>query len=176
MIIKLEKINNTQIGNSDGKEVVGTKLDGEQWARSFFANNDKLQNELGNFGIGEMVNVQLTQKGKFWNITGFSAPSDDDIANEKAKIEERGGNPTRRPAQAAGGSTSTSKKADGMSKAEWAEKNRVDALAIARAVALKAAVESLKEGSAAKAILKRADELLPFLTGDTGDPLAPPKK
>jgi hypothetical protein len=71
---------------------------------------------------------------------------------------------------------------NGLSKEEWAEKDRKTNERIARAVALKGAIDNLKEGATVKSIFKRADELLVYLTDgayakkiDEDDGLNPPE-
>ena len=175
MYIKLTKIDHdADMGGYDAIEVTGKRLDdGKTWSKPFFANNNELINQLNDFSIGEEVNVMMEQNKKnkkFWNIVAFKEMTDAD--REKLANPQRGGGTTHSSKGSAG--------SDKMTKAEWAEKDRVKTIAIARAVALKAAVENLKEGAPAKAIMKRADELLPYLfeenhiQGGDSDSLDPP--
>jgi hypothetical protein len=83
MIIKLTAINDTKLGKSPAKEVVGTKIqDGAPWKKAFFANQKELRDALEDFEVGDIVNVVMEQKGDYWNISDFKEASDDDI--EKA--------------------------------------------------------------------------------------------
>jgi hypothetical protein len=83
MIIKLTAINDTKLGKSPVKEVVGTKIqDGSAWKKAFFANQKDLRDALEDFEVGDIVNVVMEQKGDYWNISDFKEASDDDI--EKA--------------------------------------------------------------------------------------------
>ena len=83
MIIKLTAINDTKLGKSPAKEVVGTKIqDGSAWKKAFFANQKDLRDALEDFEVGDIVNVVMEQKGDYWNISDFKEASDDDI--EKA--------------------------------------------------------------------------------------------
>jgi len=83
MIIKLTAINDTKLGKSPAKEVVGTKIqDGSPWKKAFFANQKDLRDALEDFEVGDIVNVVMEQKGDYWNISDFKEASDDDI--EKA--------------------------------------------------------------------------------------------
>jgi hypothetical protein len=170
MYIKLTKIDrDADMAGYDAIEVFGTKLeDGSEWSKPFFANNNELINELDNFSVGEEVNVVMEQNKKFWNIVGFKEMTAQD--RENLNKPRGSGN-----SKAKGGSGSSG----GMTKAEWAEKDRVTAARIARAVALKAAVDNLKEGATVNTIFKRADEFLNYLedagTVKTEDPLDPPE-
>lgn len=168
MYIKITKIDrDADIGGYDAIEVTGKKLDdGKSWNKSFFANNDDLVSALDDFGIGEEVNVVMEKKGKFWNIKDFTEMTPDDYEQVGGGGKSSGGKK---------GSTSGGKKpaSSGMSKEEWAEKDRKTAHRIAKSVALKGAIENLKEGATVKAIFKRADELLEYLEGTVAeeDPL-----
>jgi len=166
MYLKLTKINKeAEIGGYDAIEITGTKLDdGTSWSKSFFANNDALVNALDDFGVGEDINVVMEKKGKFWNIKDFAPMEDGDYE----KISGSGKSSKGTKSTGGGG-----KKGSGssMSKEEWAEKDRKTAARIARAVALKAAIENLKEGATVSAVIKRADEFLPYLEDKKTDPL-----
>jgi hypothetical protein len=172
MYIKLTKIDNdAEISGYDAIEVTGKQLDnGKTWSKSFFANNGKLVDALEEFGVGEEINVVMEKKGKFWNIKDFKemTPSDYDQLEGKSTGSTSKG----------GGKSGATAKSNAMSKEEWAEKDRKTAARIARAVALKAAVDNLKEGATVKAITKRADELLEYLENDSpfkeDDALDPP--
>jgi hypothetical protein len=163
MYIKLTKIDkDAEISGYDAIEVTGKKLDdGKSWSKSFFANNDDLVNALDDFGIGEEVNVVMEKKGKFWNIKDFK-----EMTPEDYEQVDSGGSKKSAKKSTGGKSTGSS---GGMTKEEWAEKDRKTAHRIAKSVALKAAVDNLKEGATVKAIFKRADELLEYLEGEVVD-------
>jgi hypothetical protein len=57
-----------------------------------------------------------------------------------------------------------------MSKEEWAAKNEVDRIRIAKSVALKAAVENTKVGTKSLEIIAMANDFMPFLTNDKIEP------
>jgi hypothetical protein len=160
MYIKLTKIDNdAEISGYDAIEVTGKQLDnGKTWSKSFFANNGNLVGALDEFGVGEDVNVVMEKKGKFWNIKDFKEMTDADYEQVGG-----GGSKKRSTGGSGKGSTGSLAKSDGMSKEEWAEKDRITRMSIAKSVALKEAVNNLKEGATAAAVLKRANEYLPYL-------------
>ena len=68
-------------------------------------------------------------------------------------------------------------KSNGLTKEEWAEKDRLTNIRIAKAVAIKVAAVAGK--TTPKAIMDLADKLLPYLmntdVGEKEDPLDPPE-
>lgn len=152
----------------------GTKMDdGDSFKSSnVFDNkhNQKVINIIRTLETGDKVDVVHVKNGRFWNITDI--------------IALNGNEPTAPPKNMRGKGTKsgTGKGGDSMSKEEWAEKNRVDRLSIAKSVALKAAVEAGK--TTPKAAIKFADEIIPWLidveggvaepVDDGSDPLDPP--
>jgi hypothetical protein len=119
--------------------------------------------------------VKHEKNGKFWNVSDIVALSEEE-AESASNPPKRGGT---KSSKSGGGKPNSS---DSMSKAEWAEKDRITRLSIAKSASLKQAVANLKEGATANAVLKRAEEFLPYLldltepaTADDGtDPLDPP--
>jgi hypothetical protein len=161
MYIKITKIDrDAEISGYDAIEVTGKKLDdGKSWSKPFFANNDDLVSALDDFGIGEEVNVVMEKKGKFWNIKDFKEMTPEDY-------EQVGGGGKKSSGGGAKKGTSKGGTSSSLTKEEWAEKDRKTAHRIAKSVALKAAVDNLKEGATVNAIIKRADELLAYLEGE----------
>ena len=168
MIIKLTDIDtNEKIGNNDAVKIVGERLDGGgEWSRKIFSDNRELRKQLGEFGIGDDVEVSLTQKGKFWNVTSITKPSAELIE----KVKNSGSNSNYGPKNSSSG---------GMSKEEWAAKDIKTQASIARSVALKAAIEF--RGGTAKMteekLIDSAKKFMPFLMGDdlpSADALEPP--
>jgi hypothetical protein len=150
-------------GESNGKvwiayKIIGIKLeDGKEWeSTNIFDNpyNADILEELRGLEAGEKVAVKHTKnKQGYWTVSGLG------------KVSE---NPSR-PASGAGGSSGSSSKKKGgdtMTKEEWAKKNEVDRIRIAKSVALKAAVENTKIGADPDAVLKVAIKFMPFLTDD----------
>jgi hypothetical protein len=124
---------------------------------------------------GDKVDVKHAKTNTGWAITDIVPTTDEEEV------------PTRRKSSGAAGGKSTggSSKGDQMSKAEWAAKNEVDRIRIAKSVALKAAIQGVKIGSKAETIVALADAFMPFLTDDKlplsvntlddgSDPLDPP--
>jgi len=179
MYITLTKIDHeADMGGYDAIEVTGKRLDnGKTWSKPFFANNSDLENKLNDFTVGEDVNVVMEQgkkNPKFWNIVDFKEVSEDEREMAKTPYD-----PSSSGKKTGSGTSKRSGGDDKMSKAEWAEKDRLTNIRIAKAVALKAAVDAGK--STPKAIMDMADKLIPYLmdtnlliAGKDGDPLSPP--
>jgi hypothetical protein len=173
-----------KLGSQDAKRIEGTRIDnGDEWSKKFFANNRELRTQLDDFGVGDNVDVQMLQDGKFWNIAAFNEIDPalvEQIAGQGNKYDNdpttttfqtpseegtKGGgkNPTagvRRQVATAGGTS------DKMSKADWAAKDQATKESIARAVAVKLAVENTKVGTKVDAIINEAIQYLPFLMGE----------
>ena len=173
MLIKLTDIDtNEKIGNNDAVKITGKRLDGEgEWSRKIFSDNKELRKQLGEFGIGDDIEVSLTQKGKFWNVTSITRPSAELIE----KVKNGGSNYGPKNYSSEGGGA----KSGGTSKEEWAAKDIKTQASIARSVALKAAIEF--RGDAPKMteekLIDFAKKFMPFLMGDdlsSADALEPP--
>jgi len=165
MYITLTKIDkDADMGGYDAIEITGKRLDNNKtWSKPFFANNSELENKLSDFTVGEDVNVVMEQgkkNPKFWNIVDFKEVSEEEREMAKTPYDPSASKKSGSSKGTGGGGS------DKMSKAEWAEKDRVKSLAIARAVALKAAVDNTKVGTTATAIFVMADSLLPYLLGE----------
>jgi hypothetical protein len=111
--------------------------------------------KLRRLEAGERVNVKHTKNGKFMNVSDILPLEAEATANPTGGTKSQG--------RSAGGTS------DKMSKEDWAEKDRIKAMNIARAAALKQAVANLKVGTAAEAVLERAEEFLPFLLGESAN-------
>jgi len=180
MYITLTKIDrNADMGGFDAIEVTGKRLDsGKTWSKAFFANNDVLENKLNDFTIGEDVNVVLKQgkkNKKFWNIVDFK-----EVTEEEREMAKTPYDPSSSGKKTGSG---TSKRSGGsedkMTKAEWAEKDRLKSIAIAKAVGVKTAAMAGK--TTPKAVMDFSDKILSYLldtnlliAGKDGDPLSPP--
>lgn len=188
MLIKITEINDAKMGNFDAKEIVGNKIeDNTEWRKSFFANNRKLGNELAEFGIGDNCNVKMKQNEKnpkFWDIIGFEEVSEamlEKVRNgDGYKASPGGGGGAKKQyfgGKAKGGGSD-------MTKEEWAEKDRKKEAAIARSVALKAAIDFIggKAKMTEEKLVESAKKFMPFLIGDESpfkadgdDALTPPE-
>lgn len=173
MIIKLEEINDVTIGGRyPGKEIVGTRIDnGETWKKNFFSDKREIRNQLEEFGLGDTINVKLVQDGKYWNIESITEASDSLIA----KAQENANKYSKPVASAPTGG------AKAYSPKPYVADTNKDAQ-IARAVALKAAIEFLggKAKMTEEKLVESAKKFMPFLLdkedvkGDDGDALDPP--
>ena len=188
--IKLTGVYSDKLGSQDAKRVEGTRIDnGDEWSKKFFANNRELRTQLDDFGVGDNVDVQMVQDGKFWNIAAFNEIDPalvEQIAGQGNKYDGGGGKPDGSPSTGPSvRSTATagpSGSSDKMSKAEWAEKDKQTKLAIARAVAIKLAMDNTKVGTKPDTVIEEAFAYLPYLLGETvggtdgegGNPLDPP--
>ena len=187
-VIKIESIYEEQrIAKQSGKPykvtvVTGTKYgSGDSWEQPIFANNKSLLRQLSEFGKGDVANFKYEENGKYHDLISIEIPDkalidkiDSGEVNTSAKSQGGSGKKTY-----SGGSNTSS---DKMSKAEWAEKDRLTIIRIAKAVALKAAIDNTKVGTKPCDLMEMADEFLPYLmdmdlstgSGSGGDPLDPP--
>lgn len=149
MLIKLESVQDVMIKDQwAGKEVTGTRVDsGETWSKNFFADNKDLRNQLEEFGIGDIVNVQMKQQGKFWNINGFSTASADMIEKVKNSGSNRPTPPSYSPPTAA----------KSTAKSGW---NGRTGEAYDRSAAIYLAVDIMKENKTAKEKIKVGDAFI----------------
>ena len=184
MILKLTGVYDDNLGTQAAKRIEGTRVDnGEEYSKKFFANDKALRTQLDEFGVGDVVNVKMVKDGKFWNIGSFSVPSPESVETAK-KNGKYGG--ISNPQTAGGGSPATTSgggapASDKMSKAEWAAKDRAKEESIARAVAIKLAMDNTKVGTNPAAVIAEAYSYLPYLLGETvgttdtedNDPLDP---
>ena len=169
MIIKITEIGDGFLGTFDAKVVTGTRLDdGAELEKKFFANNRKLADELADFGVGDNMNIKMAKKpgSKFWDITGFESPSAAMIekvtgaGNPGNGAGGGGGTAAYKPANkaAAGGG-----KSGGLSKEEWAEKDRKMKIGMSIHNGIAAAAQVSKVGTSPAKLIEYATELLPFL-------------
>jgi hypothetical protein len=180
MIIKLTAINDTKLGKSPAKEVVGTKIqDGSAWKKAFFANQKDLRDALEDFEVGDIVNVVMEQKGDYWNISDFKEASDDDIekATTAAKKFSKGNS----------GDTG-SRRPDGGSRGD--DTNRASAVYLARElVNMKGDLDKYTLGELAVLVITLSNDFVfPYIKDgavpvqetakksrkSSADPLAPP--
>lgn len=197
MLIKITSINDAKMGNFDAKEIVGNKIeDGTEWRKSFFANNRKLGNELEEFGVGDNCNVKMKQNEKnpkFWDIIGFEEVSEAMLEKVRAggggyKATSAGVTKSGEVSEAmlkkvmAGGGGYKAKTSS-LTKEEWAAKEAKKSAEIARAVALKAAIDFVggKAKMTEEKLVESAKKFMPFLLGnespfkeDGDDGLTPP--
>ena len=181
MIIKLTDIDtNEKIGAGDAVKITGDRIDGEgEWSRKIFSDNRELRQQLNQFGIGDNVEVSLVQKGKFWNITSLSAPSKELVDKVKSGggFRSSGGSS---PVEAYTHAPNKKVNSGAMSKEEWAAKDIKTQASIARAVALKAAIEfcvAVKPKTTEEILINTAKKFMPFLMGEEtmpADALEPP--
>ena len=172
MIITITKIANRTRVSKANKEykvvaVEGTKYGtNEVWKKDIFANKTELVDMLNEFAPGEVVNFKHKKDGRgFWDLISIDTPTPEEL--DKAVNPPQDGPPPRRPATSGrGGSSGPKPKAGGMSKAEWAAKDAATKESIARAVAIKLAMDNTKVGTKADALIDHAMEFLPFLMGE----------
>lgn len=156
----------------------GTEVD---WEQPIFLNDKKILRKLEDYAKGDVANFKYEKKGNFFNLVDITDPDPEYLAKiDNGEVTE----PRRQTGGSSysGGSKKTS--SGGLTKEEWAEKDRVKTLAIAKAVALKAAVDNTKIGTTAEALIEFAEQLIPWLlktggrkderTDDGTDPLDPP--
>lgn len=162
MDIRFKELEKVQ-GESKGKvwtafKIIGTKLDdGSDWeSTNIFDNqyNKELLGKLEALEPGEKYAIRhkKNQQG-YWTVTDVDA----EVSVDAPKYRT-GGKPS--------GSSTKKRNGDSMTKEEWAAKNEVDRIRIAKSVALKAAVKNTKVGHNPEEIVKMAQAFMPFLTDD----------
>ena len=183
-VIKIESIykekRTSKAGKSYGVVVVtGTKYGtGDSWEQPIFDNNKKVLSQLEEFGIGDVANFKYEKNKNFFDLVSIEVPT-----KELIKSIDEGDFKTKSKAGGGGKKSSNASTNDSnMSKAEWAEKDRLTNIRIAKAVALKAAIDNSKIGTKVDELLDVATTLIPWLLDtdikpvvDTGDDgLEPP--
>ena len=186
MIITISKVAERTKTSKAGKkykvvEVTGNKyITEEEWTTNIFKNKTDLLEMLDEFGPGDVANFKFVKDGKWPELSEIVEPTPDDLDHAKEQAEngdsyKKGGGGGRKTSGGPSGG-------GGMSKEEWAEKDRLTNIRIAKAVALKAAIDNRKEGTTLKTIIKLADEIVPWLLdtdinhmgADPEDALDPP--
>lgn len=170
MLLKITAIEDDSLGASAAKRIEGTRVDnGEEWSKKFFADNRALREQLNDFGIGDIANVKLVQKGKHWNIESLTVPTESMIQ----KVKDSGGKSYTSGGAAASPST-------GGTKSTW---NGRTGEAYDRSAAIYLALDIAKENKTAKGrieldeIMKTADQVFDYINKGINpfdDPLSPP--
>jgi hypothetical protein len=173
-IITITKIADQTKTSAKGKKykvvhVEGTKYGSEEeWSTDIFKNDTAVLDQLDDFGPGELANFKFKKNGNFWDLKTIEEPSEEnleyaaDADNNYKKSDSGGGRKSTGGKSKKGGSSTSS----GLSKEEWAAKDRATKESIARAVAVKLAMDNTKEGAPVKTIIKQAVKYLPFLMGE----------
>lgn len=144
----------------------GTKMeDNTDWSSTkIFDNryNEEILGKLEGLEPGDAINVvHKKNKAGYWVVSDITEPKEESRPKSNSSPRSSG----------AGGSSGSGKgKGDTMSKEEWAAKNEVDRIRIAKSVALKAAIEHSKAGTKAETVVALAQEFMPFLTDDKIEP------
>jgi hypothetical protein len=163
MIITLSSIKERTRTSKKGKkykvvEVIGNKWgSNEEWSTDIFKNKNDLLEELDEFGPGDVANFKFNTNGQWPELEEIVEPSKADL--EKAEEAAQKPAPQRGMGRPKGGG-------GGLTKEEWAAKDAKKEASIARAVAIKLAVENTKVGTKADVLIKHAIEFMPFLLGE----------
>ena len=169
MIITISKIAPRTKTSRKGKkyqvvEVTGTKwATEEEWSTDIFKNKTELLEQLDEFGPGDVANFKFLTDGKWPELNEIVEPTKENL--EYAEEQAKGGG------YKAGGSgkqqtSGGPKSGSGMSKEDWAAKDLATKESIARAVAIKLAMDNTKVGATPSSIIKQAVKYLPFLLGE----------
>lgn len=163
MDIKFKELEKVQ-GEKNGKvwtafKIHGVKLeDGSDWSSTnIFDNqyNEELLGKLEELEAGEKYAILHKKNDQgYWTVSGVGEVSEDKPSGPPKNMRGKG---TK---------SGTGKGGDTMSKEEWAAKNEVDRIRIAKSVALKAAVENTKVGHNPEGVVEMAQAFMPFLTDD----------
>lgn len=132
--------------------IYGTKLeDGAAWnGKHIFEDKDNISliNVVKSLEQGERIDVKHVRAGNGnWKTSEIVRLAGAEAAGTRSGKKQANNN-------------------DQMTKEDWAEKNKIDALRIAKSVALKAAVDNTKVGSHPEVVLEHAHTFLPFLLDD----------
>ena len=190
MIITISSIKEKTKTSAKGKkykvvEVVGTKwATEEEWSTAIFKNKTELLAMLEEFAPGDVANFKFDTSGKFPELSTIEEPTKENLEFAEEKVENPYQGRQKKTTGGTGGAKSggSGGGASAMSKGEWAEKDRLTNIRIAKAVALKAAIDNKKEGTALKTLIKMAEEIVPWLLdtdingmgSDPEDALSPP--
>lgn len=168
-VITISKIADRTKTSSRGKKykvvtVEGTKYGSEEeWSTDIFKNDTVVIDQLEEFGPGNIANFKFIKNGSFWDLKTIEEPTaellkdiDSGEFNTKPKKTSNGSR------KSTGGTTNSNK----MSKDEWAAKDQATKESIARAVAIKLAMDNTKVGTASASIIKQAMDYIPFLMGE----------
>ena len=185
MIITISSIKEKTKTSAKGKkykvvEVVGTKwATEEEWSTAIFKNKTELLAMLEEFAPGDVANFKFDTSGKFPELATIEEPTKENLAYAEEKIK----NPTSQKKTTGGTKSEASGGGGGsMSKGEWAEKDRLTNIRIAKAVAVKLACDNTKVGTDMGTLITMAEELIPWLLetdinhlgSDPEDALDPP--
>jgi hypothetical protein len=179
-----EETRTSKAGKKYGVTVVtGTKYGtDDDWEQPIFSNNKKMLRQLEEFGKGDVANFRYEKNDRGYNdLVAVETPNKELIAkidSGEVTTFSKGGGGGKSSSNVSNGGGS-----DKMSKAEWAEKDRLTNIRISKAVALKVAADNAKTGTIPTALITFAEELMPWLldTGNDGavtvdpeDALSPP--
>jgi hypothetical protein len=166
MIITISKIAERTKTSKAGKkykvvEVTGNKwYTEEEWSTNIFKNKTDLLEMLEEFGPGDVANFKFVKDGKWPELSEIVEPSKEDLDNAKEQAEG-GGYKKSTQSRSMGKS-----KSSGLTKEEWAAKDKAKEESIARAVAIKLANDNTKVGTKPETMIEMAVEFLPFLLGE----------
>lgn len=105
MIIKYTGHYDDRLGSQDAIRIEGINVkNGEEWSKKIFANNRKLVEVLEDTGVGEHLNVTMTQKNQYWNVTDIGTASAELV--EAAKANSGGSNISTNTGRGGGGTVS----------------------------------------------------------------------
>ena len=182
-VIHIDKIADRTKTSAKGKKykvvsVEGTKYGSDEpWTTDIFANKMELIDMLNEFGPGDTANFKFVKNGNFYDLSEIAEPTEENL-----KYAEEHSNPTKQTTGGKSGSGGSTTKSSAMSKSEWAEKDRLTNIRIAKAVAIKLACDNTKVGTNMDALIDMAEELVPWLLdtdinsmgADPEDALEPP--
>ena len=144
----------------------------EEWGTDIPSFKEELTESLADFAVGDVANFKFDTSGRWPELEEILDATEEDLE----KAQEAVDNPYDGGKKGGGGKKSTSGKSksgaggaggsSSMSKAEWAAKDVKTENSIARAVALKLAMENTKVGATPASIIKQAVKYIPFLLGE----------
>lgn len=166
MIITISKIAEQTKTSKKGNKYKVVRVEGnkwaseEEWGTDIFKNATDLLDQLDEFGPGDVANFKYDTSGKWPELKTIEEPTTEEL-DKATETHENGGY------KKDGGGRQMGKGGGGtMSKEEWAAKDLKKEHSIARAVAIKLAMENTKVGATPASIIKQAVKYMPFLLGE----------
>lgn len=180
MIIKYTGSFDDKLGSQDAIRITGVKVDnGEEWEKKIFANNRDLREALEDIGEGEFVNITMTQKGQYWNVTGIAIASDALVqaAKEKGSFSA-GSTPNQKTTGSMGAPSGKSSTWNGRTGEAYDRSASVYlSFDILKSTMTDAALKKLGADGATAAVMNTADQLFDYIHSNINpfeDPLSPP--
>jgi hypothetical protein len=171
-IASIKKVTKTSKAGNKYKvtAILGNKWKSEEeWGTDIPSFKNELIEQLEDFAVGDVANFKFDTSGRWPELEEICDATEEDLKKAEEAIDNPykggkggGGGKKRSSGKPSGGTSASSS----MSKAEWAAKDLKKEHSIARAVALKLAMDNTKVGATPASIVKQAVKYMPFLLGE----------